>query len=82
MRVIAEAVFDGVAWLGSVPNRGPQHAAIVVEEFPRIGELVEGRLASLIDEDSYVARRLVEADTFGGQAYLVIGKRAPPSRPT
>lgn len=82
MRIKAEAIFDGIQWQGFAPGwkRRPGYAEIVVEERPVAGEEVEGRLAELVDEDTYEARRKVAAESFGGEAFLVIGPRTPAGR--
>lgn len=82
MRIIVEAIFDGNMWDGFLkPRRTQQHADILLEERPNIGDTVTGRLAELVDPDPYEARRKLAADSFGDEAYLVVGKRAPAGRP-
>lgn len=82
MFVIVDAVLDGVQW--DAPRslrRTSAHVDVVVETVrPVIGSIVEGVLAELVDPDSYEARRLVAVKSFGGEAYLVVGRRAPAER--
>jgi hypothetical protein len=81
MRIIVGAVFDGVQWQHGHGWRRPAKAVdVIVEERPELGATVEGRLVDLIDPDSYTALAIARRDAFGGEAYLAIGVRPPPSR--
>lgn len=82
MRIVVAAVFDGEQWEApSSFRRGAKMVDVITTERPAVGDVVEGRLAEIVDEDSYEARRIVARDTFGGEAFLAIGDRAPAGRP-
>lgn len=82
MRIIVEAVFDGGQWDGYLkPRRTNAHADVITTERPTIGAELEAPLAELYDPDPYEARRIVARDSFGGEAWIAVGKRTPPGRP-
>lgn len=81
MRIVVEAVFDGVQWDGFLkPRRTKNHADVLLEERPELGAVVEGKLCELVDPDPYEARRIFARDTFGGEAFVAVGRRTPPGR--
>lgn len=83
MRVRVDAILGDAQWeYGTFQRRTQHHVDVITTERPKIGEVIEAPMAVLFDEDSYIARRKIAEQTFGGEAYLVVGLRMPPSRPT